>query len=527
MPNPRILVTEDQTDLRVMCTRVLQVAGYDPIEASSGQEALELAEQQPFDVLITDIKMPGMSGLDAYKAIRELQPGIVAVVMTGYGTLETAIEAIQLGVYEFVLKPFRPRELAAAVDRALERKRNQDETARLRALIPLLNLSQVFMSAAEAEDAPQHVVQIAQQEMNAETATLMLLGKDERLHLLANEGLPEHISNTKGPKLGQGHAGRALETREPLVLQGEFEIDEWTELTFGASRVSTAISLPLVLKDQPIGVLNVARINQTTPFNQSDIELLSVLGSQAAIAIENARLFREISDAYERLAELDHLKSEFINIAAHELRSPLAVVLAYAALLEDEATGQVAEHLGQVTQAAMQLRSIIDEMISLQRIDTGQAQISMTIFSVADTVADAVRDIQLLTEKKQQLVQVKLPKGDIEINTDQEILHLILASLLSNAVKFTPDRGTITVSASEDHGDLTIAVVDTGIGIAPEQLERIFDRFYQVEDSLRRRHGGLGLGLSIAREMAELIGGTITVESTVGAGSQFNLIVPL
>ncbi len=524
MPQERILIAENEPEVRRMCMRSLQFAGYEPVGVADGNEAVVRAREERFDLLVTDIMMPNMSGLEAYRAIREFNPDMGAVIMTGFGTMESAIEALRLGAYEFVLKPFRPDELNAAVERALSRQRLERENALLRALIPLFDLSRIFMSSVDLAVVPKHVVRIARQEMNADSASLMLLNSRDELVIHSAEGLDEDIVGKVTQRADEGIAGYVIEHREPIVLQGNVRDDPRFAPAYDARPIASAISLPLIHQDRVLGVLNVAKhAEDAAPFQEGDVEFLSVLGSQAAVALENARMFREIQDAYERLAELDYLKSEFINIAAHELRSPLAVVLAYATLLEEEATGPMREHLAQVVQAAMHLKSIIDEMVSLQRIDTGQAPVRFTDVDTAAVAASALEELRLLAERRRHRVTLDFPDDLPTARADEQLLHLILSSLLSNALKFTPEEGAIRITGRADDDHVIIAVSDTGIGIAAEDLERVFQRFYQVEDSLRRKHGGIGLGLSIAREMAELIGGEISVESEVGQGSTFYL----
>ncbi|NLG49783.1 MAG: response regulator, partial [Chloroflexi bacterium] len=146
MAHEKVLLADDENDVRDMCARTLKMAGYQVVAVRDGQEAVERASQEQFDLLLTDLKMPRLSGLDACRKIRASHPDLPAIVMTGFGTMELAIEALQLGVSEFVLKPFRPQALQDAVDRALLKQRLQRENARLKALIPLFELSRVFMS---------------------------------------------------------------------------------------------------------------------------------------------------------------------------------------------------------------------------------------------------------------------------------------------------------------------------------------------------------------------------------------------
>jgi signal transduction histidine kinase len=526
MAGERILVADDEPDVREMCARTLRRAGYAVAGASSGQEAIERMRLEHFDLLLTDLKMPQMGGLEAYHTLHATNPDLVAVVMTGFGTMEAAIEALRLGVSEFVLKPFRTAELTEAVERALGRQRLQRENARLKALIPLFDLSRAFMSSVDLAVIPQHVVRIAQQELRADNASLMLLDAGGELTIHSAIGLPGEVVATTRQKADQGIAGYAITHREPVIVQGDPRNDPRFGELHSSEQVRSAICLPLVHKDKVLGVLNVSRIEQPVPFTESDVELLSVLGSQAAIAIDNARMFQEIQTAYQKLAELDHLKSEFISIAAHELRSPLAVVLTYAALLEAEATGKMRQHLGQVTLASMQLKSIIDEMISLREIDTGQAQVTLGEVVVAETVEHVLEDLRLLASRKHQDIQVQIPPDLPAARSDPRLVFLILSNLLSNAIKFTPEQGSITITAQSDDSRVIATIHDTGVGIPAAELERIFQRFYQVEDSLRRKHGGIGLGLAIAREMADLIGAQIEVASTEGEGSAFSLVLP-
>lgn len=266
---------------------------------------------------------------------------------------------------------------------------------------------------------------------------------------------------------------------------------------------------------------------QDAAFTAADTEFLSVLAGQASAALDNARLFQEIQSAYKRLSELDHLKTEFINIASHELRTPLATLLAYTTILDAEVTGESREYLEQVFDSAMQLKSIIDEMVSLQRIDTGEALVKAVEIDMDAILNALVDEIRPLAASKRLTLSIDTASVALPVKTDAQVLRLILGSLLSNAVKFTPEGGAIQITSQVEGRSLVIAIKDTGVGIPEHELERIFERFYQVEDSMTRVHGGIGLGLAIAREMVDLIDGRLWVESQVGKGSTFYLSLPI
>lgn len=524
MPDARILVADDDESVLTMCVHALERAGHEVVGVESGPEALSRARAQPFDLFVTDLRMPRMTGLEACRALYDLDPDMDMIIMTAFGSMEAAIEALEMEVSEFLLKPFRPSELCAAVERTLAKRQRERENARLRTLIPLLDLSQAFMHSAELTEIPKQVVRIAKEETGASSASVMLLDGDI-LTIHAAEGLPPDVVAETRQRADEGIAGYAIIHREPLVLDGDLKDDPRFRPQEGARQIETAVSLPLIHKNEVLGVLNVSKAEEGSTFTEANVEFLSVLASQAAAAIDNARLFREIQEAYERLEELDRLKSEFISIASHELRAPLTVLLAYATLLEDQAPGSMREHLDQVVDSAVQLKSIIDDMISLQRIDTGEAQMALTDVDVRAALGRALEELEPLANSKEQVIEMSYG-SQATVRADEQMLVLVLRNLFSNAIKFTPEGGTISLSMEEREKEVIVALSDTGVGIPEDELERIFERFYQVEDALRREHGGIGLGLAIAREMVELMDGRIWAESEAGAGSTFYLALP-
>ncbi len=248
------------------------------------------------------------------------------------------------------------------------------------------------------------------------------------------------------------------------------------------------------------------------------------------LATENARLLVKLQDAYQALKEMDKMKSEFIAIAGHELRTPLSIILGYATLLQEDADGATAEQLGIVVNSAVRLRSLLDDMFSLRHVETGEAELELKEFFLDESLDEVVQELLPLASGKDQDIAIQLARRPFPIKADREKLYLVLAHLLSNAIKFTPEGGKITVSAEPfmENGRAYVqcSVADTGLGIPPEEMERIFRRFYQVEDSLTRIHGGMGLGLSVVKSMVELHGGRVWVESEVGKGSTFSFILP-
>jgi signal transduction histidine kinase/CheY-like chemotaxis protein len=521
----RILIADDEPDVLDLCQRILAAEGYQVEGVQDGWAAVRRAQEAHFDLLLADIKMPGFDGLEAAQAIKAFDPAVVCVTMTGFSTMGIAIEALKLGVDEFVIKPFAPQELILAITRALEKERLRKENVRLRALIPLFEFNKTLMSTIDAQELLQQVTQIAQRETKAD-CTLLYIANEGELDLQKYSESCAQL-NEERQKAARDVARWVIEKQTQLAMEGVKGLPLPLAEAEAALRTYTLIATPLLVQRKSIGALVLLKEDADSTFTPSDSEFLSVLSSQAAIAIENARLFAEIQRAYEELKKLDHMKSEFINITAHELRTPLALLIGYATLLEEDVNGAEKHSLEIILRNAMRLRAIIDDMLNLRYLETGRTQLKIEAVNLREVIEEALLDLTPLAEGKEYNVSVNVPKDFPQVFTDRQKLDLVVVNLLSNAIKFTPARGSITIHAHVEDEQAVVSVQDTGIGIPAEQLDHIFERFYQVEDSLTREHGGLGIGLAIAKGMVELCGGKIWVESTVGKGSTFTFTLPL
>ena len=236
---------------------------------------------------------------------------------------------------------------------------------------------------------------------------------------------------------------------------------------------------------------------------------------------------RELTKAYEELKELDRMKDEFISIAGHELYTPLSILLGYAIMAQEEATEEMQPYLEIMVDKSLQLQEVIGCMLDLKYLRYGETFSKLEKVSLKELIEAVVDELNLLTETKQQVIELDLPEDLSEIETDRRKFNLILSNLLSNASKFTPEGGKIRVEGRVEEGEAVVSVRDTGIGIPAKERERIFAPFYQVEDSLTRTYGGLGLGLAIVKSAVATCGGRIWVESEEGEGSTFSFTLPI
>jgi signal transduction histidine kinase len=281
---------------------------------------------------------------------------------------------------------------------------------------------------------------------------------------------------------------------------------------------------------QPLGAISVG---WSTPraYTEKQIALLQTFADQAVIAIENVRLFDEIQDKSRQLEAASQHKSQFLANMSHELRTPLNAIIGVSEMLREDAqaANQDLEPLDRVLGAGRHLLALINDILDLSKIEAGRMELQLETFPLAPLIADVVKTIEPLAAKNANQVAVKCDGAIGTLHADQMRLRQALLNLMSNANKFT-EGGSIAINArrgQEDGRDFVIIeVADTGIGMTPEQMGKLFQEFSQADASTTRKYGGTGLGLAISRRFCQMMGGDITVESAPGRGSTFTIRLP-
>jgi len=373
------------------------------------------------------------------------------------------------------------------------------------------------------------IIETAADVLDCEAASILLYDEPtEELHFAAATGSdPESLSDIPVP-LDDSIAGTIFTSNEPLIIadtaQDDRHFDDVGDQVGFQTR--SLVGVPMRIETDPVGVLEGLN-KRDGAFTDEDVAVLSVLAAQAAVAIRNARQVQALEEANEKLSRLDALKSDFLALASHELRTPIAKVKGFAEILEEEAGDSVGGHVSTILEATAQMEDVVDTMAQMDALRTGGDVLSPVSISLQSVLRDALEETRGLADERGHTVTVELPEAPISLRADPERLALVFSHLLTNAFTFTPEGGRITVEAGKTDGDIWAAVHDTGKGLPEAELDRIFDDFYQVEDSLTRTHGGLGLGLTIARKLVELHGGQIWAESPgPGEGASLHVRLP-
>ncbi len=291
-------------------------------------------------------------------------------------------------------------------------------------------------------------------------------------------------------------------------------------------QIDSLLGVPMRIKDRVTGVIEALN-KKEGDFSDFDVSLLLVVASQAAISIHNARLIQALQKANIELSQADKLKRDLMSVASHELRTPLGNILGYATLLHEDAIEENKPLAESILKASSKLRAVLDDIANMNLLYTGKADLDFTDTSLQRVINYAQEEVRMTVNKEDHTVDYQMPEEPIQLQIDLPKMSVVFVNLLLNAIQFTPIEGEIRLTIDDRDDEIMVSIADTGRGISPENLEKIFEVFYQVDDHMTRRYGGLGLGLSIARELVNLHGGRIWAESEgLGEGATFRVVLP-
>ncbi len=488
-PPVSVLVVDDEQGIRDGSERILSRMGCEVHTAARGEECLAFIERDPVAIILLDLKMPGMDGMEVLRRVRERYPDVLVIVITGFATVETAIEAMKQGAYDFIPKPFEPDQLRIVINRAREKIR---------------------------------LTEAARQMVEERKRTLADLDAEKSRIRTIIETLPNGlvVTNTAGQVVLMNPAFRWLlklgEDRSPGAPIETYVHDE------GFCQMVKAVSVSCLpdSADAPACEFAVGDerylLAKGRPILAEDSECLG-----AAVTVVDITAMKMI----------DRLKSEFVATVSHELRSPLSTIHEQLALVLKETAEKESEKeqylLKRAKEKTMGLISLIGDMLDLSRIENGITGKDVKPVNIDETLRIMIDFMGARAEAKHQRLRYACRCDALPmVSGDPVALESIFGNLITNAINYTPEEGDIQVTAEVENGSVVVRVADTGFGIEARHLSKIFDKFYRVKTAKTRFITGTGLGLSIVKGLVDGLGGTIDVKSVPDEGSTFTVRLP-
>ncbi|MBD2774535.1 response regulator [Iningainema tapete] len=542
---PKILVVDDEPDNLDLLYRTFY-REYKVLKAGSGPAALELlAQEGDVSVIISDQRMPMMSGTEFLSLTATQYPDIIRIILTGYTDVEDLVEAINAGkVFKYVTKPWEAEELKAVVRQALDthnvlKARTRELCRTLRQESLLNTVTNTIRSALDYRQILQTIVDTVGHMLEVDVCLLRPFQNDQ----LIDEGFIYQKTDQAGVAVsgsrGEGEKNHSFppdsllaqtiwETREVQVINdvSDDERVQQRAAAFATANICSSLVIPLICRQELMAVLALHQCKLPRIWETDEVQLVMMVADQAALALSQARAYEQVREGRERLLELDKQKTEFFQNISHEFRTPIT-------LIQGPLESAVASHEGlSYAQSAIALRNsrrllrLVNQLLDLQRLDAGRMQPSFRPGDLVEFVSQIVESFRPYCEKKGLHLVTMMDQCPL-VYLDTEKFDKVVYNLLSNAMKFTPEGGTITVIVRPELNHCTLQVQDTGIGIVKEQLPHLFERFRQAEGSENRSYEGSGLGLALVKELVELHGGQVTVESVYGEGTTFTVqLVP-
>ena len=478
---PKILVIDDERRIREGCAKILRKENCVVDMAENGNVGLEMLAERHYDIVLTDLMMPGIGGMEVVSRVREKNSDTVVIVITGFATLEHSIEAMKNGAFDFIPKPFTPDQLRVIVAKALKMTRTlQDiatEKSRLKAIVNYL------------------------------TAGILVTDKQKNI-ILYNPTLLKML----------GYEGNALNDR-PL---GDLTADE---------RLDGIISGILGLKEGEFKTLSV-EIEPQSSRQKGQSNQLFLRAQAVPFQSGSGEILGSVTiiDDITHLKLMDQMKSDFVSMVSHEIRSPLTTILSQIKILLDGLAGELAprqaEILGRMSLKINGLVEMSNELLDISRIEAGLIVQNRKELQLMDILDELVKFFQ--PRAKEKNISLNLKKTDLPvIHADAKNMEEVFSNLITNALIYTPEGGEVTIAGAVKGDFVVINVADTGYGIAEDEIPRIFERFYRSKTEKTRNIIGTGLGLPIVKSIVEAHNGAVNVKSKEGAGSTFYVRLPI
>ena len=482
----KVLVVDDERVVRDGCHRVLSGKGYEVATAENGKQAMDILAREPVDLILLDLKMPVMSGEEVLGITSTEYKDIPVIIITGHGTVDTAVECMKKGAYDFITKPFQIEEFLLTVTRAAEKRKLEQRAKQFEEE----NIRNLY-------------------DLNLEKSRLKtIINRMANGVMVTNRNLEIVLHNPALMRLME--ISEKIENPAPIakIMNDESLIDTLKQIQSGETSEGESVSQEINIGTNILRAISAPALGPDR----------SVVGT--VTVLEDVTAFKQ----------LDQMKSDFVNMVAHELRSPLVSIRQINSVLLEGLAGPLEEKQQDFVDRGVKkidaLLELINDLLDVAKIEAGQ----YVQRQVPTDIGKIIEETVSLMEARAQEQGITLTyscQGLKPVQADPKNMEEIFNNLVSNAINYSPEGGRVTVTAQSLGEYMEIKVQDTGVGIPSEELPKIFDKFYRVKNPKTRQVIGTGLGLAIVKGVVEAHHGTIDVESIEDKGTTFRILLPV
>ncbi len=483
-----ILIIDDEKGLRLGTQRLLEDEGYDVLTAENGTKGIELGLNNDVDLAIIDLKMPDIDGLDVLKEIKTVKPNTVCFIATAFASYDTAVQATRLGAFGYIPKPFTPEEFLYQVEQGLKQRRLILEAERLK------------------YEREENLLELAYEKSRLNAIIKSI--NDGVLVINKNWTLVYYnYSAIKYLEINEIKIGDDI---LPFLPKG---IKEITTKIFSAETILVkSYTTEIELKPNHELVIEAS----CTPIPQPDGNLAGVV-----IVLSNITEFKRI----------ELIKSQFVSMVAHELKTPLAAVQGFLNILLDKSLEideeKRTDYLKRSVHRLKSLTDLVNDLLDISRMELKTKHREIENISISDIVNSTVQLLEIEIKKKNLKVVQNIPEDIPQIKADLNEITRLITNLLSNAIKYNKENGLITIDITTSSNFMKLIITETGIGMKPEEKDRLFNEFNRAKNENTRGISGTGLGLTIVKRIVDSYHGDIQVESEYGVGTKFTIKLPI
>lgn len=483
-----ILIVDDEKGLRIGTQRLLEDEGYEVETADCGEEGIRLGKSKEFDVAVIDLKMPDIDGLEVLKEIKNTFPNTICFIATAYASYDTAIQSTRLGAFSYIPKPFTPEELIYQVEQGIKQRKLILEAQRLK------------------QEREEQLLELASEKSRLNTIIkaisdgVLVINKNVELVYFNYAAL--RFLNIQDVKIGQS-----------VVEKLPAEISEIIDKIIAKEKILLkAYTTQIEILPNNELIIEAA----CTPVPNPDGSLAGVV-----IILSNITQFKKI----------EQIKSQFVSMVAHELKTPLAAVQGFINIILDDSLGvnreKQKEYLSRSTVRLKSLTDLVNDLLDISRMEIKTKQREIEDVDITEALKSTLQFLEFEIKKKEILVDTHIQDNLPTIKADVSEITRLFTNLISNAIKYNKESGSIYIITHQVENYVIIKIRDTGIGMKPEEKDRLFSEFYRAKNEKTRGISGTGLGLSIVKKIVESYYGKIEVESVFGYGTTFTIHLPI